>query len=59
MDEESIVDVLDISYKGCAGMTGQDVGELCAFFLANPTLHSNPITYWQKTLDRNTGQPND
>ncbi len=53
MDEEGI------SYKGCAGMRGQDVGEPYAFFLANPTLHSNPITYWQKILDRNMGQPND
>ena len=59
MDEESIADALGFSHKGCAGMTGQDVGELHALFLANPALHSNPITYWQEVFDRNTGQPND
>lgn len=59
MDESSIAYVLGISFKGCAGMRGKDVAELYEFFLSNPTLHSNPIQYWQKILDRKMGEPDD
>ena len=52
MNDDSIAYVLGISYKGCAGMTGKDVAELYEFFQANPTLHSNPIKYWQDISDR-------
>lgn len=59
MDDHSIAYVLGISYKGCAGMTAKDVAELYEFFLSNPNLHSNPICYWQKILDRRLGEPDD
>ena len=52
MDEDSIAYVLGISYKGCAGMRGQDVADLYRFLLANPKLRSNPINYWIDILNR-------
>ena len=42
MNEDSIAYVLGLSYRGCVGMTGQDVFELYRYFLANSTLQSNP-----------------
>ena len=59
MDEDSIAYVLGVSYRGCAGMTGQDVVELYEFFLANPMLRSNPIKYWLDIFNRQMGQPDD
>ena len=59
MDADSIAHVLGASYRGCAGMTGQDVVELYEFFLANPTLQSNPIQYWLDIFIRQIRQPND
>lgn len=59
MDENSLAYLLGISYKGCVGMAAKDVAELYAFFLASPTLHSNPIRYWQNVLERKMGNPDD
>ena len=42
---------LGISYTGCQGMTAKDVLDLWEFLQSHPTLHSNPIGYWQKILD--------
>ena len=59
MDENSLAYLLGISYKGCAGMTAEGVAELYAFFLASPTLHRNPIRYWQNVLERRLGNTDD
>ena len=59
MDEDSIAYVLEMSYRGCAGMTGQDVVELFGFLLANPRLPRNPISYWIDILNRQMDQPDE
>lgn len=59
MDDESMAYVLGISYKGCVGMTGQDVVELYSFLLAEPMLQGNPVRYWLNILDRQMGQADD
>ena len=59
MDENNLAYLLGISYKGCAGMTAEAVAELYTFFLANLTLHRNPIRYWQNVLERKLGNPDD
>ena len=59
MDEDSVAYVLGISYSGCKGMRGHDVGELYKFLLAYPNLHSNPVGYWLDILNRQMEQPDD
>ena len=56
MNEDSIVCVLGLSYRGCVGMTRQDVVELYRYFLANSTLQSNPNKLLARYL-QSTGGP--
>lgn len=56
---DDIAYALSISYIGCQGMTAKDVLDLWEFFQSHPTLHSNPIGYWQRILDRKFGEPDD
>ena len=51
MGLDDVAYALGISYTGCQGMTAQDVLDLWEFLQSHPTLHSNPIGYWQKILD--------
>lgn len=59
MGLDDIAYVLGISYAGCQGMTAKDVLDLWEFLQSHPTLHSNPIGYWQKILDSRLGDPED
>ena len=52
MDDNKIAYDFGIKYKGCVGMTGQDVAELYSLFLPTPTLRSNPIKCWQDIKNR-------
>ena len=57
MGMDDISYVLGISYTGCQGMTAKDVLDLWEFLQSHPTLHSNPIGYWQRILDSKLRDP--
>lgn len=59
MDEDSIAYVLGISYRGCAGMRGQDVVDLYRTLVASSKLRSNPISYRIDILNRQMKQSYD
>ena len=59
MGLDDIAFVLGISYTGCQGMTAKDVLDLWEFLQSHPTLHSNPLGYWQKILDSRLEDPED
>lgn len=59
MDDECVAYVLEQSYQGCVGMTGQDVVELYSFMLAQPELPGNPVGYWLNIFNRPLGPDQD
>ena len=53
--ERHYMDGINIAYV----LRAEDVGDFFKFSLSHPTLHSNPIEYWQYVANRNMGGADD